>query len=229
MTNTFASALYLVPPLVAFVLGISLALVVLNRDRKSTSNRLFSLVLFGLSLWGLFIYFMRASPSSEYALLWDKMAVPSGIAMFVLYYHFTSVYTGVNTARTVKAAYGLLVAVVVLSATGLLISHMDVRSYGYAPVMLPAMYAVTVGGALVMIGALINLTKALRAARHHEHRTRLKYMIIAIILLFSFGILDIFPSLPPFGIFGNIVFGTLTAVAILKYHLLDIDIHRLSS
>jgi len=224
MTNIFANALYLVPPLVAFVLGISLALVVLNRDRNSTSNRLFSLVLLGLSLWGLFIFFMRASPNSEYALLWDKMAVPSGIAMFVLYYHFTSVYTGVNTTRTVKAAYGLLVAAVVLSATGLLISHMDVKSYGYAPVMLPAMYAATAGGALIMLGALSNLIKALRVARYHEHRTRLKYMIIAIILLFSFGILDIFPNLPPFGIFGNIVFGTLTAVAILRYHLLDINI-----
>jgi len=224
MGNTFISDIYLIPPLVAFILGISLALVVLHRDRKSTSNRLFSLVLLGLSLWGLFIFFMRASTNTEYALFWDRMAIPAGIAMFVVYYHFTSVYAGVSTGKKVKAGYGLLFTAIALSAAGLIVGHMEVRSYGYAPVMLPAMYAVTAGGALLMIGALINLTTAWRAARHHEHRNRLQYMIIAIILLFSFGILDIFPSLPPFGIFGNIVFGTLTAIAILKYHLLDIDI-----
>lgn len=224
MVNTFANALYLVPPLAALILGISLALVVLNRDRKSISNRLFSLVLLGLSLWGGFIFAMRASPNTEYALFWDRMAIPAGIAMFVFYYHFTSVYTGASRNKTIKAAYGLLIAAIALSAAGLIISHMEVKSYGYAPVILPAMYAVTAGGALVMIGALTNLFKALRAARHHEQRTRKIYMIIAVIILFSFGILDIFPNLPPFGIFGNIIFGTLTAVAILKYHLLDINI-----
>jgi PAS domain S-box-containing protein len=224
MTFTFVSPIYLVPPLVAFILGLSLALVVLNRDPKSTSNRLFSLVLVGLSLWGLFIFFMRASPNTEYALFWDRFAIPCGIAMFVLYYHFTSVYTGLANAKAVKAAYGLMATAITLSATGLIVSHMEIHSYGYAPIMLPAMYAVTAGGALAMIGALINLIRAMRVARHHEHRARLQYMITAIILLFSFGILDMFPGLPPFGIFGNIVFGSLTAVAILKYHLLDINI-----
>lgn len=224
MASEFTSYFYLIPPLVAFILGISLALVVLNRDRKSTSNRLFSLVLLSLSLWGLFIFFMRLSPNTEYALFWDRMAIPAGIAMFATYYHFTSVYTGISRTKTIKAAYGLLIATIALSAAGFIVGHMEIKDYGYAPVMLPAMYAATAGGALAMVGALINLTRALRTARHHEHRTRLQYMIIAIIVLFSFGILDIFPDLPPFGIFGNIVFGTLTAIAILKYHLLDINI-----
>jgi len=49
-------------------------------------------------------------------------------------------------------------------------------------------------------------------------------MIIAIILVFSFGIADLFPTLPPIGLFGNILFGILTAVAIMKYDLLDIGV-----
>lgn len=212
------------PPLIAFGIGLTLSVLVLRKDIHSVSNRLLALVLFSLSLWGIFIFLMRSSPNIEIALYWDKMAVPSGIAMFVFYYHFTSVYTNSKANKTIKLTYALLVSAIAVSASGLLIGRMSVESYGYAPIFLPTMYAISAGGAIVMIGALINLVRASRAATHHKYKTRLTYMIIAIIVLFSFGIMDIFPSLPPFGIFGNIIFGTLTGVAILRYHLLDINI-----
>jgi PAS domain S-box-containing protein len=185
---------------------------------------LFSFALVGLGLWGLFIFAMRSSPDVERALFWDRMAIPAGMAMFVFYYHFAAVYTRRTNRRLLWAAYSFLAATGVLFASGLVISHMSLEVYGYAPHFDSIMYAITAGGTLCLVGALLNLKRALHAATHHEYRTRLTYMIIAIILLFSFGILDLIPELPPFGIFGNIIFGVLTTVAVLKYHLLDINI-----
>ena len=224
MINPLSNVLYSLPPLVAFGIGLTLAILVLKRDAKSFPNRLFSLVLLSLSLWGLFIFLMRSSPSTELALFWDKMAVPAGIAMFVFHYHFVSIYTNSRANKTIKLAYALLASTIAFSAAGLLISRMSLESYGYAPIFTPYMYAITAGGTVAMVGALINLVKASSAATHHKYKTRIAYMIIAIVILFSFGILDVFPSLPPFGIFGNIIFGILTGVAILRYHLLDVNI-----
>ncbi len=223
MVNPLSNAFYLIPPLVAFVIGIILSILILRKSTSELANRLFSLALIGLCLWGLFIFAMRISPDVEHALFWDRMAVPAGIAMFVFYYHFTSVYTHQVNRKLVWAAYSFLVVTYALFANGLVISHMSLEVYGYAPHFYPAMYLISAGGALCLVGALLNLIRAFRAATHHDYRTRLTYMIIAIIVLFSFGILDIFPKFPPFGIFGNIIFGILTAVAILKYHLLDIN------
>lgn len=224
MINPLSNVLYLFPPLVAFGIGLTLAILVLRKDANSLAHRLFSLVLFSLSLWGLFIFLMRSSPSTELALFWDKMAVPTGIAMFVFHYHFVSIYTNSRANKSIKAAYALLASTIAISVTGLLITRMSVEGYGYAPIFTPYMYAVTAGGTIAMVGALINLVKASRAATHHKHKTRITYMIIAIIILFSLGILDVFPTLPPMGIFGNIVFGILTGIAILRYNLFDINV-----
>jgi hypothetical protein len=58
---------YLVFPLLQIVFSLSLAVIVLRANLRSVTHRLFSLLLVGQAVWGVFIFGMRASPSLEHA------------------------------------------------------------------------------------------------------------------------------------------------------------------
>jgi len=224
MVNPLSDPIYLIPPLVVAAISVFLTILVLRKARKSSANRLFSLVLLSLALWGIFIFFMRASPDVEPALYWDRIVIPAGFAMFMFYYHFTCVYTHRTNKKLIWAAYSLLGTISILSAVGLMVSHMTLESYGYSPHFHPTMYAIAPMGIFFVVSAVVNLIKARVSATRHEERTRLTYMIVAIVFLFLAALMDLFPSLPPISILGNIVFGIVTTIAILKYHLFDIRI-----
>lgn len=217
--------LYLLPPLFAFVINVILLVLVLRKDRRSSVHRIFSLLLFSAALWGLAIFAMRASPDTEHALLWEMVALPFIFATPVLYYHFCLTYTKVERKKSfILAAYLFLVSAVVLSLANLFISRMELRDYGYAPVLNPLAYPFLVFGFCLMLMGLYNLVKAFRASRVYEDRNRLFYIILASIFPLLGAAIDVFPHTYPAGIFGNIIFCTLVSVAILRYHLLDIHI-----
>jgi len=224
MVNPLSNPFYLVTPLVGVAISFALAILVLRKDSKSRANRLFSLVLLSLCSWSIFTFFMRASPDVERALYWDRLVFPAAIAMSVFYYHFTSAYTHKSRRKLLWGGYSLLVTACILSLAGFLISHMTLGPYGYAPHFYPSLYVVSSAGLFFLAIGLLNLNGALRSVTRYEEKTRLTYMIIAIVLLFSFQSIDFFPNHPAMGIFGNILFGLLTAIAILKYHLFDIRI-----
>jgi signal transduction histidine kinase len=224
MVNPLSNPFYLITPLVGAGLSFSLIFLVLRKDHRSLANRLFVFLLLSIGLQATFVFVMRASPDIEHAFYWERIAFPAGFALFIFYYHFTCVYTRRINSKLIWAAYSILVTICILSAAGLLVSHMTLESYGYAPHFYPTIYIISASGVPFLIMALMNLIQAFRGATRYEEKTRLTYMLIAIIVLFSFGILDLFPRIPPIGILGNVLFGLITAIAILKYHLFDIRI-----
>ena len=224
MVSPLSNPSYLIPPLIAVAISLPLAFLVLRKDTKVMANRLFALLLVSLGFWGFFVYLMRSSPDVEQALFWNTMVFPSGFALFIFYYHFTCAYTRVTPKKMLWAAYSVLVAVCILSAANLLFSHVSLESYGYAPHFYPSIYIISASGSLFLVLGLWNFVKAFRSATRYEEKTRLAYMIAAIIILLTLGIVDFSPNLPPIGFYGNILFGTITAIAILRYHLLDINV-----
>ena len=224
MVNPLSNPSYLIPPLIAVAISFPLAFLVLRKDPKVLANRLLALLLVSLGFWGFFVYLMRSSPDVEHALSWNRMVFPSGFALFIFYYHFTCAYTRVTPKKLLWAAYSVLIIVCILSAANLLFSHITLESYGYAPHFYPSIYIISASGSLFLVMGLWNFIKAFRGVTRYEEKTRLAYMIAAILILLILGIVDFSPNLPPIGLYGNILFGTITAVAILKYHLLDINI-----
>ncbi|MBI4186140.1 MAG: GAF domain-containing protein [Chloroflexi bacterium] len=222
MPNPLSDPLYLVTPLAGVAISVILIVLVLRKGNRSLAQRVFALALLSLGVWAMLIFAMRASPDAEHALFWHRIVFPSGLTLFIFYYHFTSIYT----RRTIKwllwAGYAFLAVTWGISLAGLLSSRMTVESYGYAPHFYPTIYIISLLGAVFMGMAVWNLVKAYRGATRYDEKTRLGYMIFAITLPAIYGILDFFPELPPVGILGNILFGAVTAVAIVKYNLLDI-------
>ena len=118
MVNIPSNSFYLISPLVAAGVVILLAAIVLYKDSRSLTNRLFFIVLLTMVIWNLFTFFMRISPDTERALYWDRLIFPAGIATGVCYYHFILVYTRSENNKMLWIGYSLLIVSFVLSIAG---------------------------------------------------------------------------------------------------------------
>jgi len=220
---------YVYTPLIALFINFALVFLVLRRNHKSFLHRVFSLFLLSMALWGLTIFGMRSSPDLETALKWDKAMMAIGPWMSVFFYHFTLLFTGIKSRmRLVPAAYLLCILIAALAPTDLLFAGMEAGPYGYAPVTgvlgYPSIFAIY----LFIVLGLINLVSFHRATTIQEERRRTTFIIVGVGCALLGGMADIVHAvgvpIPPLGIHGNILFGGLATVAILKYNLLDIHI-----
>jgi signal transduction histidine kinase len=217
---------YLLPPLV--VAGIStilLVIVLLKGRQQGVVYWVFSLLLLSITLWALVIFAMRASPDAEHALLWERAVPAMGFATAVFCYHFSLSLTKIRKRKVLlHTSYLFMGVVAALSPTSLFIQRMDVHSYGYAPIIGPAVIPVLAFAYFLSIMALYNLVKGYQTSRLDEERNRLLYITMAMVFPLVGSAVDLFPTFYPASIFGNIAFCLLTSVAILKYNLLDIRI-----
>lgn len=222
--NPISNLSYLLPPLIAaFCCFILLVTVLASKSRRKLSHRLFSGFLLTVSLWGIFTFFMRSSPSVEQALPWDKAVAAMMLISSALYYHFTLTYTNskANRKLTVGTCVFILLAVT-LAPTSLLIDHMTLQSYGYAYTPGLLLFPMAFFAYFLMALGLYTLIKAYKASSLYEERNRYIYVAIATLFPVIGTIIDFLPSVYPTAIIGNVIFCLLTTIAILKYHLLDI-------
>lgn len=222
---SFQTPLYLALPLVVVALSLMLIGVVLADRWRRTIHWLLALLFMDIGLWGLFIFLMRYSSNVEQALFWDRLVAPVILLMPALYFHFTVVYAGTRIHRfLVTAAYLLPTVALALIPTNLLVVDMEVQEYGYSPDFAPLMYILSLAVYLLLLAGVYNLFRAYGRAESYADRNRLRYLMAAIVFPMLGGVFEFFPSSYPSAMFGNLLFCMVTAVAILKYHLLDIDV-----
>jgi len=167
---------------------------------------------------------MASSPDTDHALFWEHGVYTISLAIFVFYYHFTSVYTHMYNTKLLWGAYSFLILAVIFGSTHLLVDDMIEKSYGYAPQVTIVLILFFAIGFFLMAMGIRNLVRAYRIASIYEDRVRYTYLIAAALLPYLLAIPDFFPSLPPIGIYGILSCGFITAVAIIRYQLLDINI-----
>jgi PAS domain S-box-containing protein len=219
---------YVLSPLFALFIHLFLAFLVLKADHRSFLHRVFALTLLGMGLWGLAIFGMRSSPDLETALARDKAIVAIGPVTAVLFYHFSLIFTGVSSRKWLIVGYSLSAVFVFLAPTDLVFSNMRQGIHGYAPTWgyLGAPFMIMVYGAMAL--AISNLVKFWRSSTSKDQRHRAALIIAGIICVPLGGATDALHMIeipvPPLGIIGNILFGSMATVAILRYHLLDIQV-----
>jgi signal transduction histidine kinase/GAF domain-containing protein len=112
--------------------------------------------------------------------------------------------------------------------TGLVVSGVQIKPFGYAPTIGPAMYFWMLFVYAVLIIALLNFVRSWKTSDNAEQRNRAAYIVVAMCFALVGGVFDILPLLGfplyPGVIIGNIAFCLLVTVAILRYKLLDIHI-----
>ena len=220
---------YLLLPIIQTVFSLALAVVVLKGHFRSFVHRLFSIDLLVLATWGIVIFGMRASPDIEHAYSWDRWVIPLAPLMSVLLYHFSVRYTATKINRwLLPSFYFISFLFIPLANTNLVFSGMQIKPYGYAPILGPVAPFFLLSTYVISIMALVTFIRSYRTAFSAEQRNRTAYIITGVSITFVGGAFDILPilGLPlyPGAIIGNIAFCLLTTAAIVKYNLLDIRV-----
>ena len=157
--------LYDIPPLVGFGLSIVLAILVLRQYLRSHLHRVFSFFLISMGFWALTIFGMRASPTLEQALPWEKAIFVVLPIVSVSFYHFVLLFT-----RTRGRGWSLLLAYLSiplfasLVLTDLIVAGMREMWYGHGFIpgpLLPLHMFIYYG---IVIMALVRVAKAYRVS-----------------------------------------------------------------
>ncbi|MDP3064485.1 MAG: ATP-binding protein [Chloroflexota bacterium] len=224
------SVAYIVLPFLVFIICVFLAALVLNSNWRSHTNRVFAIFLVAMALWGLTIFGMRSSPSpseSDLAYQWEKWVFGAIVATSILFFHFTLLFTRTRFNRwVVRALYVMGAMVWGLSLGGVVVTGMQEKFYGHAPVLGPAFPVYLIVAYVPIVSALVVLARGFRRSRSNDERNRLAYVLLGALASFIGGTTDFLPALGlniyPLGIVANVVFGVLTTVAVVRYRLLDL-------
>lgn len=221
--------IHLLLPLIQSLLSAVLLVIVLRGHSQNSLHRLFSLYLLGTGIWGAVIFAMRASPDIEHAYFWDRWIIPlAGFASVVLY-HFAARYTDTKIRMWfIRLLYFLCFLLIPLAGTNLVLSGMQIKPYGYAPIFGPAVIPWMLFSYAVFLMALVIFVRRYRLSPNVELRNRLTYIIVGMVFSLVGSVFDALPlaGLPlyPGLILGNIAFLLLTTVAIARHNLLDIRV-----
>ena len=224
MVSPLVNLSYLLPPLAAGIFTFLLLIFAITRARDSTAHRFFSAFLLTLGLWALLIYVMRSQASTGQALPWDRAAVALMMVSTVIFYHFTLAYTRQERKSWVRPASLLyLLFIATLSATPLIVHHIELKSYGYAPIFGIPFYPLALMAYTWIAMGVYNMLRAYKRSTVYEERNRLLYIVVATLFPVIGTLFDLFPTFYPMSILGNLAFSILTTVAIRRYRLLDIQ------
>ena len=219
--------IYILLPMVQFVISILLVSVVLLSAPRDRLNRLFAAFLVALGTWGFTIFLMRdAFPDDVRAYAVEKFVLAAIPFTSIFFYHFTYAFTGLKRNRSVLISfYGLGIAAAVLSLLGLTASGMDTKFYGFAPAITPFFGLVLLAAYPPVALAIYDIRKALRDAGSRR-RTQLQLLRIGAIISLLGATSDFIPSLGleiyPMGVLGNIGFGVITTWALTRYRLMEL-------
>ncbi|MBI2857582.1 MAG: hypothetical protein HYX90_00775, partial [Chloroflexi bacterium] len=221
--------IYRAAPLVAFLIGIVLTVLVIRHKPRSSIHRAFALFLSSMALWGLTLSGMRVSPSLDQALPWGKATVAVLPFVSISFFHFVQLLTGSRRTRfLIIPGYAAAILAVLPASSGLVISEMKPMWYGYGfnsgPLLLPYM-AVFYG---IVGWGIYQLARASRTADTQQDRNRSAYVALGGVVMLLGLMTDVLASQGapayPMGIIGNIFFSLINTYAILRYQLLDIQV-----
>ena len=221
--------LYDIPPLIGFGLNIVLAILVLRQHIRSHLHQVFSLFLVSMGLWAFTIFGMRASPTLEQALPWERAIFVVLPLVSVSCYHFIILFTRARGRGWVlMLAYLSIPFFASLVTTDLLLVGMREMWYGHGfiPGPLLPLYMVIYYGFVII--ALVRVARAYHISESSLEKTRYLYVAIGVALCLLGLLVDVLAArgvrIYPMGIPSNILFSALCTYAILKYHLLDIRV-----
>jgi len=158
-----------------------------------------------MAIWAFSVFGLRASPTLEGALPFQRAAVGFGTIGAVLYYHFTVLLTRPSASARSNRILVIGYLLVIVFAGLLPTTGNQMKFYGPAPVLGKAfaMYIVLLYFYVTL--GIINLWKAARNSPN-----------------------DLFPVLGmriyPLGMIGNLLFCLFVGIAIVRHQLLDIKI-----
>ena len=219
--------LYAVPIIATNVILTGIAIFVFLKNRFSRVNSIFTLFSLSMALW-LFGYSgMYLSSDSYNALRWARIGFIGIIFIPVFAYHFIIVFLGLKRKIILPVVYFLAIPSLLLSQTDYIYSGIKKHLWGYYPTAGNVYVAFLLMFAILFTRGVWLLFIYLRKSNGIK-REQIKYVCLAF-GLGTFGIVDYLIKYPfinvyPFGYICALLFNSLIAFAIVRYHLMDINI-----
>ncbi len=217
--------IYFFLPLLSFFVNIFLATLVLRSRWNNHLHQVFGAFLAFLGLWGLTIFGMRSSPGQDEAFVWERLVIAIVPFSAATLYHFFVAFTGHRAGRrAIPIPYVLAGLFSIFSFTNLVVTGMQLKSYGYAPVLGPLFPVYSISIYAPIFWSLVILIRSYRTSLGKERRQH-AYIIAGAVCSLIGGTTDYLPALGipiyPLGIIGNILFGLFATVAVVWHRLLD--------
>lgn len=217
---------YIFLPLLAFFFNAFLLFLLLRVKRKSSAHWVFGLYLVSMVLWAGTIYAMRSSPDLERAYQWEKAVLPVFPLTTVSVYHFVLLFTrSKRNRRQLSILYLFLILLIAVAPTPLVLQGMQVRAYGYAPIIGPLFFPWVACVYAPYVFGFFRLITFVRTAPSYNDRNRALYIIIGTSIGFVGATTDYLAALSlfpyPGGIIGNLLFALIATVAVVRLKLLD--------
>ncbi|OGO23549.1 MAG: hypothetical protein A2144_11160 [Chloroflexi bacterium RBG_16_50_9] len=207
---------------ITFIIYIILILIVV-RNGRSREKDLFLIYLVASAGWS-FTSFMGNStelPAGQ-ALVWAKLVALFATWAIVAYGYFIAVYVRKHAGVIAAIGYGYVLALIVLTVTGLLhqgfgvVDGHLVKDYGGGLMIL------AVGNALFVANSYILLIRSYHSSTNPDHRNRILYLLVGLTILSIMGsVWAIASNLSAIDHFGHMGNALLIAYAVMKFHLLD--------
>lgn len=222
-------SLYVLIPVVLFVFGIGLLLLLIISGLRHAARRPFLAFIFFMTLWGFFIFLMRFSDTLEEAYFWELWVFLSILSAALFFYRFALVFTSTKERKLILYSVHLLcIGAMALVPTGLVVTGMQTLWYGKAPLIGPLFILYLMGAYVPIIVSLRILVRHYRQTRILNEKVRDSYVILGITFMLIGGTTDFLPSLGvnmyPLGILGNLLFCVIATVSMLRYGLMEIRV-----
>lgn len=221
-------SIYSIPPFCSATLALSLGIFVLIKNRKSYSNISLAFLCFSIAIWLYSYSICYSSKDAGVALFWARTSYLGIIFIPLSLLQFSLSVMQIDKKRLLTIFYLFAFIFVVLSRTNLFFSHVQKYFWGYYP-RVAVLYHFFL---IYFIGVYSYCTYVLvmgllRKNITLQKKNQIKY-VLAGNLLGAFASVDF---LAKYGLtfypFGYINMGSIVLVltyAIIRYHLMDIEI-----
>lgn len=220
---------YLLIPIIEVIFCLGLLIVLMISGKRHVARRPFAVFLFFMTLWGFFIFMMRASHDIPTALLWERFVFWAILSASLFFYRFTISLTGLRPNKYfMYPLYISYFVVLGLVPTGLVVSGMQMMWYGKAPIVGPLFPLYVLCAYVPIVLSAMLLIKHYRRTRVIDERIRAQYIIVGIASMFIGATTDYLPvlgiSMYPLGIIGNILFCLIATISMLRHNLLEMKV-----
>jgi GAF domain-containing protein len=216
-------------PLLQAGLAAILVLVISWKSWEEPVNRLFAVFLLSMTLWGVMLLGMRLTSDLDQSVWWGRAEIVFIASTWVLFYHFALRYSNVKGwSYRLLGAYLYLAAIIALAPTDLIVEGTKEGSYGNAPIwgLLFLLFIIPVY--VLVLVAVYQLNEARMTSSSYAERNRFLYFSIGGASVLVGGLIDLSPimgtDIYPGTILANLFFVFLTSIAVLRYHLFDVQV-----
>ncbi|MEW6679832.1 MAG: ATP-binding protein [bacterium] len=216
------------------IFNLLLGLFVLSREGSKETNRTFCLWVICAFLWNLMDFGLFFTKNPQFALKWAQIMLIGVMFIPSTFIHFVIAFLkepGNLRRKLIPVAYIISLIFSILCISGFLITDVSLAKVGYFPqftrppfpqIFLLFFYGSTFTGVFL-------LARRYKRAISPMEKNQLRYFLIGLLTSIAGGIFNFLLALGQKQIFpiGNVtegIFVTMVAIAIVRYHLMDIDL-----